>query len=582
MTEKKVFAYYIERNAAMVTGKMDMWCRRSNSTPRRRAQRLAEKMNITRQGSMGSDHSPGLDAPSNKELFRVLLIFFGCSLITLFFSSVHSPFYRYCHFQDANVYMSVARAMQHGLMPYRDIFDHKGILLYILHYFAAMAFPKSMSGIYILLSLSSAFFLFYGYRISRLFLSSAGALIATFPLLLIMVALNRPYPLGAGAADEYLMPCVMGCLYYLLSFCRHAEKQTVNNSRVFSLGSMAVGFLCGYILWIKFTMVAVIGISFLFFYAFLITQKKYKDVMKSLAFVLLGLILISLPILVFLWKNHLFEDMWSAYVVFNYKYAAANAPTDHIATNIRHFYFALPQVACAILGLIYFSTKTKRGTGKGMLCVFGYLTLTFLSIAVPKRYYAYYFLLIIPFLIFATTAVVHFAQQIYAGRFRFRTAVKNVLLSGMVAILIMGAIVSSMFNWNDGSVLFPETDAERYATMINNYWGKNGTDDSPRLISLLGIDVGLMQLCDTYPRDRYYYYPAVWGKKGEEIRQEQIRYIEEGLPDFVFILLGGDGDVVSWFREKNPAYDVIYMKRGAEDTGEMSCYIFAKTGCEKK
>lgn len=539
-------------------------------------------MKITQQGSSGRDYSLGRDVPADKELFRAFLVFFVGSLIMLFFSSVHSPFYRYCHFQDANVYMSVARAMQHGLMPYRDVFDHKGILLYILNYFAAVAFPKSMSGIYILLSLSSAVCLFYGYRISRLFVSSTGAWIATFPLMLIMAAVNRPYPFGAGAADEYLMPCVMGCLYYLLRFCRYADKQTAISRRHLLLGSMAVGFMCGYIFWIKFPMVAVIGFSFLLSYALLIIKKRYKDVVHSLAFVLSGVILISLPILVFLWKNHLFEDIWSGYFVFNYKYATANAPADHIEPNFEHFYFAVPQVACAIFGLIYFSAKTKFISRKSFFCVFGYLVLTFLSIAVSKRYYAYYFLLIIPFLIFATTAVVHFAQQIFADRLRFHMAFRNGLVSGMVAILIIGAIVSSMFNWENGSVLFPETNSERYAAIMNQYWEVNGTDESPRIVSLLGIEVGLMQLCDTYPRDRYFYYPAVFGDKADEIKHEQIRYIENGLPDFVFILLGGDGDVIPWFREKNPEYEVIYMQRGSEQDDELSCYIFAKPGCEKQ
>ena len=36
---------------------------------------------------------------------------------------------------DSSIFMYVGRQMTHGMVPYRDMFDHKGIVLYFLEYF---------------------------------------------------------------------------------------------------------------------------------------------------------------------------------------------------------------------------------------------------------------------------------------------------------------------------------------------------------------------------------------------------------------------------------------------------------------
>lgn len=133
-------------------------------------------------GSFTPENNP-IMSPSTRERVRVFFLFLATALISLFFCCFHSPFYRFSIYPDANAYMGVARAIGHGLMPYRDVFDHKGILLYLINYGAGSLFPKSMTGVYLSISLSLTIFLWYGYRIARMFLSTIPSLIATLSLL---------------------------------------------------------------------------------------------------------------------------------------------------------------------------------------------------------------------------------------------------------------------------------------------------------------------------------------------------------------------------------------------------------------
>ena len=52
-----------------------------------------------------------------------------CAGLALVFASTASPLYATNFWTDTNIYFTIGRGMLKGLMPYRDLFDHKGPLL---------------------------------------------------------------------------------------------------------------------------------------------------------------------------------------------------------------------------------------------------------------------------------------------------------------------------------------------------------------------------------------------------------------------------------------------------------------------
>lgn len=52
------------------------------------------------------------------------------AFILLLFATRSSFLYPYNDWNDANSYFSVGKALFHGKMPYRDVFDQKGMYLY--------------------------------------------------------------------------------------------------------------------------------------------------------------------------------------------------------------------------------------------------------------------------------------------------------------------------------------------------------------------------------------------------------------------------------------------------------------------
>lgn len=63
----------------------------------------------------------------------IFFIFLLASALLLAVLSTSSPLYPTNPWVDANCYMTVARGMRAGLLPYRDLIEQKGPLLYGLH-----------------------------------------------------------------------------------------------------------------------------------------------------------------------------------------------------------------------------------------------------------------------------------------------------------------------------------------------------------------------------------------------------------------------------------------------------------------
>ena len=80
--------------------------------------------------------------------------------VTMLICTKSSPFYPTNDWVDANCYMTVGRAMIEGKIPYRDLFEHKGPIIYILHAVGALISDSSFFGIFLIEAASCIWFLY--------------------------------------------------------------------------------------------------------------------------------------------------------------------------------------------------------------------------------------------------------------------------------------------------------------------------------------------------------------------------------------------------------------------------------------
>ena len=112
----------------------------------------------------------------------------AAAVITL--CSKSSPLYPFNDWVDANCYLTIGHGILRGQMPYRDLIDHKGPLLYLLHAPAAALDPAGFFGVYLLEILAAAGFLLAALCLLRL--SGGRRMAPALPLLAAGATVTAP------------------------------------------------------------------------------------------------------------------------------------------------------------------------------------------------------------------------------------------------------------------------------------------------------------------------------------------------------------------------------------------------------
>ena len=78
------------------------------------------------------------------------------AFVIMLFCTRSSFLYAFNSWDDTNSYFSMGKAIFHGMVPYRDLFDQKGILLYMLYGMASLISYRSFAGVFIIEILAAA------------------------------------------------------------------------------------------------------------------------------------------------------------------------------------------------------------------------------------------------------------------------------------------------------------------------------------------------------------------------------------------------------------------------------------------
>ena len=87
----------------------------------------------------------------------------------LFFCSKSSFGYPINDWSDANIYFTIGKGMTRGQVVYRDLYDHKGPLLYALHALCALISFWDFTGVYLMEICLAALFLTGAYHLMALY-----------------------------------------------------------------------------------------------------------------------------------------------------------------------------------------------------------------------------------------------------------------------------------------------------------------------------------------------------------------------------------------------------------------------------
>lgn len=313
-------------------------------------------------------------------------LFFSAVLVTLF--STCSPLYPFNPWMDANVFMTIGKNMLHGMMPYRDLFDLKGILLFLVHEWAAFFCPHSFHAVYILQVLCLWGFLVYSHKTAHLFCKTSITL--PFVCLTALLTISSEFYYYGDSVEEFSLPFLAHCMYHGLRFVRDGKIPS-------RWTAIVVGIGIGIILWMKYSiltfyfgaLIAVLWISY--------KRAELGAVVRTVMWIVCGIMIVTIPVLTYALCHGILADFIGVYFYSNIFEYHGVSTREEMSWQEKTFPLVGYAVVLAVIGL----STVRKDVRLFVFCTFAGLAsvLAFFKIPVCNFYYYLVLAVFLPLLI---------------------------------------------------------------------------------------------------------------------------------------------------------------------------------------
>lgn len=454
-----------------------------------------------------------------------ILLLYGFAV--MLFCTRSSPLYIINGWPDANAYFTMGRGVLNGLVPYRDLFDHKGPLTYLFFAIGGLFGQNSFFGVYLVQSLMLGVTLCFAYKMLLLFSENKPICMLLAMLLGAFLLQGSCYVDGGGSPDEFSVTFEMVSIYYFTRYFRSGESAH-SPWVMFLHGAMAA---C--VLMMKFNLTLLwLGFGAMVFLKLLL-EKQFANLFKNLLFLIMGVAAVCLPYVLYALLTGSLDDFIEAYFTYNLMYSGAKLSLLEKATavikavckyNIINFSIFVMSAA----GIIRFLFQRKCPGGiywkLGALLSYGF---SLLSVYFSKETPLYVFLPCTVFAVFGLAAAAEITNGLFAKPEKRLTAG-----SALFAALLVLAVTVSANGYIVDSRLLPsgrvEPPQRQFAQIMHE------RRENPTMMMYHSMDDGFYTAADILPVNRFYYKPSgVPYEQFPYVRDEQDEVLKEKKADFI-------------------------------------------------
>ncbi len=455
------------------------------------------------------------------------LLYPYCVLIAaalLFVCTKSSPLYPLNDWVDTNIYFTIGKGLMRGYVPYLDLYDQKGPVVYLLYGLGSLISSRSFFGVYVLEALSFGAFLYLSHRIISLY-SGRNALVA-LPVLGTLILSSMSFSHG-GSLEEFCLPVFAYGLYSMLRYDRMDAPAPLK--MVF-----ANGLLAGLLLFSKFTLLA-------FYAAWMAVLLFWQCLRHSVSHGLVccavfgcAMLLTGVPWMIYFAVNDALPEFWHYYFYTNvFGYSTLEAPVllnmllaivkGTLATLLRNFQYALLIAG----GLLYFTfAKAGKLTRMGKIAVWGMFLLLPCGLYMGGQNYRYYGLTLAAFAPLGCVPLVELWNACVAPKLVGRRWPRAL----PACLSVLGVGISLLVSGNVYLLGVPKenTPQGQFAAAME----QSRSGDAITLLCRAFPDSGFYLAADVIPSNRFFSSNNVMLP---ENAAEQVRLVEAGAPEFVIM-----------------------------------------------
>lgn len=435
---------------------------------------------------------------------------------------------------DSSVFNTTAMMMRNGHMLYRDLFEHKGPLVYLIDCAGQMI--ASYQGVWFLEWIFLTIALIFMYKMATLVCKKRYAAV----IILAALFLLKGFYQHGNLVEEYAVCFIAVSLFIFVDYFL--------NRRISRLRLIVCGFCMGAVLLLRPNMISLWIVMCIAVFVRVILEKDYKSLRTFIIFFLLGMAIIMLPIGIWLFCNDALIPCFKDYIVFNFKYTNREAYQEDVDTKFDVFwkFLKVPIFFGALLAQLYALKDKKRFFN---VVYFIYMIVTLALISVVPVYYAHYGMILVP-------AVVYPLAYICS---KIDETKRDYVLAAICAFLILyitypdikeasSFLLNIYQNRNNDNV-------GAYHRTIAEYITANTTEDET--ISVYGNYAYAYILSERKPATKYLYQFPI-GQVDPNILDEYFEQLKVEMPRVIVVRHWDDR--ISEFVENN-GYEMVWAEK---------------------
>ena len=324
-----------------------------------------------------------MNSSMKDKLNTIIPMFFSflASLIFMFFSPLN-PWGGYAAGIDSSVFKTVSMMMDKGFVLYKDTFEHKGPVIYLINLLGSKI--SYYRGVWFFEVIFLAITVYFMYRSARLVVGWIESTIVT----LASLSLLFMYFQGGNFTEEYAMPCISFSLFVFLDY--------LINNKLTALRTILAGIGLGIVLMLRPNMISVWMVFCICVLVKCLLEHEYKELIMILLKFMLGVFVVILPLIVWLALNDALAFFWHDYIIFNMQYVSEEGGRALFSLKLATFmYFFGAQIVMMSVLVLLFELKEKQNRMMNVTYLL-YLIITLVMIAVGGIIYGHYGMILVP------------------------------------------------------------------------------------------------------------------------------------------------------------------------------------------
>ncbi len=456
---------------------------------------------------------------------RHLLLIWSFVLSAFFIGicSKSSPLYPMNDWVDVNCFFTMGRSLLDGFVPYRDLYEQKGPVLYFLYAIIALFSRNSYLGVYLVEVVAFGLFLYYSGKIAQLYLDKSRIVYLLVALLAAPIVTSWSFTHGGSVEQNSLFMLVYG-MYSVLRALKERRGLTFREALI-------NGVFAGILLWSKYTMLGFhLGLAMFVLLWYLTDRTLRRKLLATVGQFLLGIAAVSSVVFLYFGCHGALGDLLTTYFYNNiFLY-----PTETDGSRLLLIYECVKAAikynrnftSLLWIGFVWLMCQLRarwQSVVMPILCFLGLMAGTYWG----GKGFDYYGLVLAAFCIYGLVGLTLLLR--YLGLFRLLHQVfgKASVLSGIALSLITALLLVTTWNTNPNHYLIGRS---RENTVQYRFAEKMQSVENPTLLNYGFLDGGFFYAADAQPACRFYCYfninaPDMW--------ENQRLCIENGDADFI-------------------------------------------------